>query len=1181
VVAGTKYEGIGNYYVSVSVMDVRNAGAPAVLGIGQLSQWSGGLSVTVPNRTALYLGSGLGSTVRVYDLSTPSDISLLSSFQISETGDWGALDIVFEGSRAYIIERFVYGGGSRLATFDVSNIMMPDYLGDLSGVGTIAPSPDGKYLLAAMGAGLSALDMSNPTAPEVLSSLDLKSVRSIVTSDGYTYVVADGGLHVVKVDSEGKLERVGGYQDPEDQEAQDLKQVVASGGYVYMSGSAGGNSWTRVLRPEICYPPSIDAPPENQAVPLGGTGTLTVHATGTQPISYQWYRGATGDTANPINGATGSLLPFGPITSTTSFWVRLSNSDGSADSPAAVISVVNPPTITREPQDTTALAGTNVLFSVTTGGTPPFGYLWRFNGQPLPGATNAILELKAVQVTNSGAYSVIVSNAAGTVQSREALLTVFSSANLARLATWPGHALGNAVGVEIVGDLAYLALGDGGLGIINVSDPASPRGIGGCETPGSAHRIALTQTHAFVPDGDAGLQVINVTNPAAPFKVGTYDTLGTATGVAVSGDFAYVADGTEGLVVLDVRNPTAPVLAAKLSMGGDAQAVAAAGSTIYVANGAKGFQVVDATNPATPTLAGSYPTPGKASAVVVAGSYAYVGDDLGSVHVIDVGEPSLLVKLSSFSGEGGVLGLRLIGGTLYVAHGNKGFSLVDVSNPGKPVLTATLGSRGQSHDVAVSKGHIFVANGTEGLGILELDGTFNVVAAIEYYTSGEVLGVAVADGYAYLASGTAGLRVIDVTEPGSPILVGRNKNCVDACGVAAAGGFAYVADGNHGLQTIDVTVPSNPLRVGDLPLDGRALGVAVSGQYAYVAAYYTGLQIINVSNPAVPRRIGQYSTTGYAYAVTVEGSLALVADWYAGLQVIDVSNPMAPVRIGGFDTKRYAYGVAFKQPVALVADGDGGLQFLDLSAPNAPLPLAVYLTGGDCRGVAAAGIYACAVTGDRGLQVIDFSNPSSPFLAGALDTPGFAQAVAVAGTTVYVADGSQGMAVFQIQLPPVPDKPSITLQPLSQVAAFEASVTFTASAVGTPPLTFQWYEGPSGDTNTPIPGATTTNLTIEPAVNDTAFWLRVTNPVGTTDSLAATITVAPQFTASVKLGVGFLTLSLRGPDGTEWIIQRSSDLTTWEPVPAVEPMVLSGGTTLVSLPPSSLSREFYRVVKAP
>ena len=90
-----------------------------------------------------------------------------------------------------------------------------------------------------------------------------------------------------------------------------------------------------------------------------------------------------------------------------------------------------PPVITQQPVNVTTNAGGNAMFSVTvsTNSTLPLSYQWWFNtNNILAGATNAVLMLTNVQTTNAGAYSVVVTNLAGSVTSSNGVLTVNSSA---------------------------------------------------------------------------------------------------------------------------------------------------------------------------------------------------------------------------------------------------------------------------------------------------------------------------------------------------------------------------------------------------------------------------------------------------------------------------------------------------------------------------------------------------------------------------------------------------------------------------------------------------------------------------------------------------------------------------------------------------------------------------------
>jgi hypothetical protein len=83
-----------------------------------------------------------------------------------------------------------------------------------------------------------------------------------------------------------------------------------------------------------------------------------------------------------------------------------------------------PPVILSEPTGVNRTAGQAVTFTVSAGGTGPFTYQWSLNGNPIPGATSASFTMASVRAGDAGSYTVRVTNAAGSVQSNAANLTV-------------------------------------------------------------------------------------------------------------------------------------------------------------------------------------------------------------------------------------------------------------------------------------------------------------------------------------------------------------------------------------------------------------------------------------------------------------------------------------------------------------------------------------------------------------------------------------------------------------------------------------------------------------------------------------------------------------------------------------------------------------------------------------
>jgi subtilisin-like proprotein convertase family protein len=88
--------------------------------------------------------------------------------------------------------------------------------------------------------------------------------------------------------------------------------------------------------------PTITTQPAGQTISAGQTATLSVQAGGTTPLTYQWYIGTSGTTTNPIPGATGSTYTTPALTSTTSYWVKVTNGFGDAASTTATVTIGAP-----------------------------------------------------------------------------------------------------------------------------------------------------------------------------------------------------------------------------------------------------------------------------------------------------------------------------------------------------------------------------------------------------------------------------------------------------------------------------------------------------------------------------------------------------------------------------------------------------------------------------------------------------------------------------------------------------------------------------------------------------------------------------------------------------------------------------------------------------------------------
>jgi hypothetical protein len=170
--------------------------------------------------------------------------------------------------------------------------------------------------------------------------------------------------------------------------------------------------------------PAITTHPATQSVNSGQAVNLTVVATGTPTLYYQWLKNGV-----LIPGATSATYTIASAVAgdAGAYTVRVGNCAGVVTSNTATLTVTGAPTgptITTQPLSQTVTAGQTATFTVAATGSGTLTYQWKKNGTNVGSSSSSYTTPATVVGDNGSLYTVVVTDSNGSTTSSAATLTV-------------------------------------------------------------------------------------------------------------------------------------------------------------------------------------------------------------------------------------------------------------------------------------------------------------------------------------------------------------------------------------------------------------------------------------------------------------------------------------------------------------------------------------------------------------------------------------------------------------------------------------------------------------------------------------------------------------------------------------------------------------------------------------
>jgi VCBS repeat-containing protein len=797
--------------------------------------------------------------------------------------------------------------------------------------------------------------------------------------------------------------------------------------------------------------PSITTQPQSQTIPYGGTATLTVAASGTAPLSYQWYEGASGTTSTPV-GTNSSNFTTPALTATTQYWVRVSNSSGTADSTTATITVnatpcAAPDVTIGSVQGTgdTAASGTFTVQGVVVGdyeGASPAlrGFYLQDSGDSNAATSDGIFVFEGDNANRVSVGDVVQ-------------VTGTASENQGQ------SQLSSTTGVELCGTTSTVTPTDVSLPFASATAAEQYEGML-VRFPQTLYVTEHFQLGRFgqvlMSSGGRLKQPTNVTTPGA-----------SALAQQAANDLnqIIVDDDTQA------QNPD-PILFGR------------------------GGQPLSASN----TLRGA----DTAAGVVGVMTYTWSGNAasgnayrLRPVGALGGGVPSFQTanpRPSSVPNVGGAL--RVTAANLLNYFNTFGTGACKGGTTGaamdcRGADNATEFARQWPKTVAALTG-----NGADVIAVMELENDgYGSSSAIQDLV-GKLNSAAGAGTYAFIdadaatgqtdALGSDAIKVAIIYKPAKVTPVGTT---------AVLNSTAFVNGGDGAARNRPALAQafeqnSNGARFIVVANHLKSKGSACDAPDAGDGQGNCNTVRTNAANTLMTWLGTNPTSTG-------DPDVLIVGDLNSYAQ----EDPITAIKSAGY-TNLIEANIG-QDAYSYVFDGQWG--YLDHALGSAGIVSQL------------AGVGEWHINADEP-SVLDYNTDFKT--AGQI-------------TSLYNADefrvSDHDPVIIGLNLnAPAATAPTITTQPQSQTITSGQTATLSVVASGTAPLSYQWYEGASGDTASPISGATSASFTTPALTATTSYWVRVSNSAGNTDSTTATVTVqapcsAPDVTIGSVQGTGDIT----------------------------------------------------------
>ncbi len=271
-----------------------------------------------------------------------------------------------------------------------------------------------------------------------------------------------------------------------------------------------------------------------------------------------------------------------------------------------------------------------------------------------------------------------------------------------------------ALDVALTDGRMYVAQGEAGVTIYNITDPALPQPLGVAATRGPALAVDAEPRGFFVAEGESGLENFAPTG-LTPIG-GVWTGLDEVVEVSIGPGYAIVSGFVDGVSLFDMTNFQEPARVRNLDSPGRAIHAASNPTTGLVADSLAGaISVLFSVPGEGPQFSGKLMTNGRVTDVAVSNHTALLAEYGAGFSVVDFSDPLIPERLAIVPTAANCIAVGLVGqqtGIVVEEDGNvTKYNLID---PYRPEILSTWTAPAPPLDIDVHNGLIALAMGAQG-----------------------------------------------------------------------------------------------------------------------------------------------------------------------------------------------------------------------------------------------------------------------------------------------------------------------------------------------------------------------------------------------------------------------------------------------------------------------------------